>query len=47
MKVPNGRLSGDASQARRHYGAFGGSYLLIFFVPPIILLCLENFVFNI
>jgi len=35
MKAPNGRLSGDGSdQARRHGGAFGGSYHQILFVPP-------------
>jgi len=35
MKAPNGRLSGDGSvQARRHGGAFGGSYTQIFFVAP-------------
>jgi len=34
MKAPNGRLSGNGSaQARRHGGAFGGSYPQIFFVP--------------
>ena len=34
MKAPNGRLSGDGSaQARRHGGAFGGSYPKSFFVP--------------
>ena len=32
---PHGRLSGDGSaQARRHGGAFWGSYPWIFFVPP-------------
>ena len=44
MKAPN---SGDSSgQARRHGGAFGGSYPKIFFVPPKILLCSEKFVVN-
>ena len=34
-EAPKGRLSGDGSaQARRHGGAFGGSYSQIFFVPP-------------
>jgi len=34
MNAPNGRLSGDGSaRARRHGGAFGGSFLQIFFVP--------------
>jgi len=48
MNAPNRRLSGDGSaQARRHGGAFGGSYLQIFFVPPKILLCSEKFVSNI
>jgi len=43
MKAPNERLPGDGSaQARRHGGAFRGSYHLIIFVPPKILLCSEN-----
>ena len=48
MKDPNGRLSGDGSaHARRHGGAFGGSYPQIIFVPSQILLCSEKFVLNI
>jgi len=48
MNAPNGRLSGDGSaQARRHGGAFGGSYPQIFFVLPQILLCSEKLVLNI
>jgi len=35
MKAPNGRISDNGSaQARRHGGAFGGSYPQIFFEPP-------------
>ena len=34
MKAPNGRLSSDGSQARRHGGVFGDSHPQIFFVPP-------------
>jgi len=48
MKALNEKLSGDGSaQARRHGGAFGGSYPQIFFVAPQILMCSEKFVLNI
>jgi len=47
MKAPNGRHSGDGSAlARRHGGAFGGSYTQIFLVPSKILLYSEKFVLN-
>ena len=46
-EAPNERLSGDGSaQARRHGGAFGGSYSQFFLCPPN-LLCSEKFVLTI
>ena len=43
MKTPNGELSGNGSaQARRHDGAFGGSYTQILFVPPKFVCALKN-----
>jgi len=42
MKAPGGRLSGDGSaQARRHGGAFGGSYPNLFCASKVVL-CSEN-----
>jgi len=47
MKDPNGRHYGDGSAlARRHGGAFGGSYTQIFLVPSEILLYSEKLVLN-
>ena len=47
MKVPNGRLSGDGSAQTRRYGQYLEAFNTKFFVPLQILLCSENFVWNI
>jgi len=48
MKTPNERLSGDGSaQARRHGGAFGGSFPPNFFCAPTNFVMLRKFILNI